>query len=293
MLPPEKLVIFDTTLRDGAHSPRATFTEGQKLAIAGALRQTEVDVVEIGMPAASPEQFRIVLKICAILNETTVAILAKPARKDIEHSLEAVTGAARVRLHTFISTSPQQMAAQGLDQDGVLEAITQSVSLARKHTDDVEWSSEDATRSNQEFLCRCVEAAIMAGATTINLPDSAGWIMPDEYRSLFETVRARVPISERAVFSVHCHDDLGLALANSFAGLQGGARQIECTLQGMGARAGNASTEEVLHLIRERSDALPYRTSINYSAMENADALVAAIIREQSASCCSNRIEPR
>ncbi|UXT85213.1 hypothetical protein [Agrobacterium tumefaciens] len=276
------IVMFDTTLRDGAHSPRASFSESQKMAIAEALHRLEVDVVEIGTPAASREEFRIASKICAIMTDRTIAVLAKPVRRDIEASLEAVASSSRVRLHTYISTSPQQMAAQGMHQDQVLETITQSVSFARNHTDDVEWSSEDATRSDQEFLCRCIEAAIMAGATTINLPDSTGWIMPSEYRSLFEAVRARVPGSERAVFSVHCHNDLGLALANTLAGVQGGARQIECTLQGLGARAGNAATGDVLHLIRARPDALPYSLSINYSAMTDADDLVAAIVRGQS-----------
>lgn len=280
----EQLVIFDTTLRDGTHSPLVSFSEGEKLAIAEALRETGVDIIEIGMPGASAEEFRLVSWICTILRETTVAVLAKPERRDIEGAVEAAAGADRMRLHTFISTSPHQMEAQGLHPDGVLEAISESVSFARQHTDDVEWSSEDGTRSDFDFLCRCVETAIKAGATTINLPDSAGWITPDEYRSLFESLRARVNGAERVVFSVHCHDDLGLALANTLAGVQGGARQIECTLRGLGARAGNTATSELLHLMNRRPETLPFRTSINTSAMAKADALVSAIINKRSAA---------
>ncbi|NSZ61174.1 hypothetical protein FY133_24415 (plasmid) [Agrobacterium tumefaciens] len=279
----ERLIIFDTTLRDGAHSPLVAFSDHDRMAIAAQLNETGVDIVEVGTPAASREEFLLVAAMSRILEKVTVCALCRPTRQEIEIAAEATHGARRRRLHTFISTSPQQMQTQGLAAEDVLAAIATGLSEARRFTDDIEWSSEDGSRSDIDFLCRCVEIAIKSGATTINIPDSTGHILPHEYEALLRTLMERVPNADRATFSVHCHDDLGLALANTLAGIQGGARQVECTIEGLGARAGNTATDEMLGILQGRAAAVPYRTNLNSGQIAKAGELVRSMIGKPKA----------
>ncbi len=251
----EHVIIFDTTLRDGEQSPGASMTLEEKLEVADILDAMGVDVIEAGFPIASPGDFEAVSEVARRVKNASVAGLARTSPADIDRCAEAVRHAVRPRIHTFVSTSPLHMKYKlQREPQEVLEMITASVTRARNHVADVEWSAEDGTRSELDFLCRCVELAIAAGATTINIPDTVGYAVPEEYQALFETVRARVPNSDKAIFSVHCHNDLGLAVANSLAGLKGGARQIECTINGIGERAGNAALEEVVMALKVRAD---------------------------------------
>src|SRR5215213_4731752 len=242
-----RVFIFDTTLRDGEQCPGATMTLEEKLQVADLLDAMGVDIIEAGFPIASNGDFEAVAEIARRTKTATVAGLARAITADIARAGEAVRHAGRPRIHTFVSTSPIHLAHQmRKTEDEVLEIITATVAQARNLVEDVEWSAMDATRTEIDYLCRCVEAAIRAGATTINLPDTVGYATPDEYRAMFRTVRERVPGADRVVFSVHCHNDLGLAVANTLAGLEGGARQVECTINGIGERAGNAALEEVV-----------------------------------------------
>jgi 2-isopropylmalate synthase len=269
------IVIFDTTLRDGEQSPGATMTLEEKIEIADLLDLMGVDIIEAGFPIASQGDFEAVSEIASRLQRATVAGLARAIPADIARAGEAVRKARRGRIHTFVSTSPIHLEHQmRKSEDDVIEIIAKTVAQARGLVDDVEWSAMDATRTPLDYLCRCVDTAIRAGATTINLPDTVGYATPDEYRHMFKTVRERVPNSDKAVFSVHCHDDLGLAVANSLAGLEGGARQIECTINGIGERAGNAALEEVVMAIRTRADVLPYQTRINTQMLTRASKMV-------------------
>ena len=237
-----RVLIFDTTLRDGEQCPGATMTLEEKLEIAEMLDTMGVDIIEAGFPIASIGDFEAVAEISRRVKRAVVAGLSRANPKDIERAGEAVRHAVRPRIHTFISTSPVHMKYKlQKEPDAVLAMVIDQVTRARNLVEDVEWSAEDGTRTELDFLCRCVEAAINAGATTINIPDTVGYTTPDEYRILFETVRNRVPNSDKAIFSVHCHNDLGMAVANSLAGVVGGARQIECTINGIGERAGNAA----------------------------------------------------
>src|SRR6185437_11211048 len=227
----DRVYIFDTTLRDGEQSPGATMTLEEKLQVAELLDEMGVDIIEAGFPIASVGDFEAVSEVVRRSKNSVIAGLARAIPADIERAGQAVRHAKRGRIHTFVSTSPIHLAHQmRKTQDEVLEIITATVTQARNLIDDVEWSAMDATRTPIDYLCRCVEAAIRSGATTINLPDTVGYATPGEYRAMFEQVRARVPNSDKAVFSVHCHDDLGLAIANSLAGVEGGARQVECTI---------------------------------------------------------------
>lgn len=259
----DRILIFDTTLRDGEQCPGATMTFEEKLEVAEALDAMGVDVIEAGFPIASEGDFEAVSEIAKRIRRATVAGLARAIPADIARAGEAVRHAARPRIHTFVSTSPihleHQMRKSG---DEVLEIIGRTVAQARNLVEDVEWSAMDATRTPIEYLCRAVEAAIKAGATTINLPDTVGYATPAEYRAMFEAVRARVPGAEKAIFSAHCHNDLGLAVANSLAAIEGGARQVECTVNGIGERAGNAALEEIVMALKVRGDVLPYETGI-------------------------------
>ncbi len=274
----DRVVIFDTTLRDGEQCPGASMTLEEKLQVAELLDHMGVDVIEAGFPVASDGDFAAVREIARRARSAVICGLARADIPDIDRCAEAIEPAKRGRIHTFIATSPLHIKHKlRMEPHEVLEAVTASVRHARSYTDDVEWSCEDGTRSEIDFLCRCVEAAILAGATTINIPDTVGYATPDEYRRLFETVRSRVPNSDRAVFSVHCHDDLGLAVANSLAGIAGGARQVECTINGIGERAGNASLEEVVMAIRTRCDAMPYVTGIESTMLMHASQLVSAV----------------
>ena len=273
----DRVVIFDTTLRDGEQCPGATMTHDEKLEVASLLDDMGVDIIEAGFPIASEGDFAAVHEIAKRTKNAVVCGLSRAAPKDIDRCAEAIRPAARKRIHTFLSTSPVHMKYKlQKEPHQVYEMVIAQVTRARNHTDDVEWSSEDGTRTEHDFLCRCVEAAIAAGATTINIPDTVGYTTPEEYAALFRMVRERVPNSDRAVFSVHCHDDLGMAVANSLAGVNGGARQIECTINGIGERAGNAALEEVVMAIQTRNDILPYWTNIDATMLTRASKLVSA-----------------
>jgi 2-isopropylmalate synthase len=274
----QQIKIFDTTMRDGEQSPGASMTHNEKLELARLLEDMRVDVIEAGFPIASPGDFEAVHAIAKIIKTSTVCGLSRAGAKDIERCAEAVKPAPLKRIHTFISTSPIHMEHQlQMSPEAVLEAIQGSVSLARNHTDDVEWSAMDATRSEREFLFRAVEIAIRAGAKTINLPDTVGYAFPDEYGAMFADVIANVPGADAVIFSAHCHDDLGLAVANSLAALKGGARQIECAINGLGERAGNAALEEIVMALRVRSDGMPYTTGIDSTRLMMASKMVSRI----------------
>jgi 2-isopropylmalate synthase len=274
----DRVVIFDTTLRDGEQCPGATMTHEEKLEVAEMLDTMGVDIIEAGFPIASEGDFAAVQEIARRTKNAVVAGLSRAAPKDIDRCAEAIKPAKRRRIHTFLSTSPVHMKYKlQKEPHEVYEMVIAQVTRARSHTDDVEWSAEDGTRTEFDFLCRCVEAAIKAGATTINIPDTVGYTVPEEYRCLFERLRANVPNSDKARFSVHCHDDLGIAVANSIAGIQGGARQVECCINGIGERAGNAALEEVVMALRTRSDVLPYWTGIDATMLTRASKLVAAV----------------
>src|SRR5579871_1054350 len=251
----DRVVIFDTTLRDGEQCPGATMTHEEKLEVAELLDDMGVDIIEAGFPIASEGDFAAVQEIARRTKNAVVCGLSRAAFKDIDRCAEAIKPAKRSRIHTFISTSPVHMKWKlQKEPHEVLELVIGQVTRARNYTDDVEWSCEDGTRTEHDFLCRCVEAAINAGATTINIPDTVGYTVPEEYLALFKMVRERVPNADKARFSVHCHNDLGMAVANSLAGVTGGARQIECTINGIGERAGNAALEEVVMAIKTRND---------------------------------------
>jgi 2-isopropylmalate synthase len=273
----DRVLIFDTTLRDGEQCPGATMTLEEKLEVAELLDTMGVDIIEAGFPIASNGDFEAVSLIAKQVKRATVAGLARAISADIARAGEAVRHAVRPRIHTFVSTSPIHLAHQmRKSEEEVLEIITNTVTQARNLIEDIEWSAMDATRTPIDYLCRCVEAAIKAGATTINLPDTVGYATPDEYRAMFRAVRERVPNADKAIFSAHCHNDLGLAVANSLAALEGGARQIECTLNGIGERAGNAALEEVVMAIRTRGDVLPYETGIEATMLTRASKLASA-----------------
>ena len=273
----DRVLIFDTTLRDGEQCPGATMTFEEKLEIADFLDAMGVDIIEAGFPIASEGDFEAVAAISRRVKNASVAGLSRAGAKEIDRAGEAVRHAVKPRIHTFISTSPVHMKYKlQKEPDAVLQLIIDSVSRARNLVPDVEWSAEDGTRTEHDFLCRCVEAAIRAGATTINVPDTVGYTTPDEYRALFEMLRSRVPNADKAIFSVHCHNDLGMAVANSIAGLMGGARQIECTINGIGERAGNAALEEIVMALKTRGDVFPFETGIESTMLNRASKLVSA-----------------
>jgi 2-isopropylmalate synthase len=276
--PKERVVIFDTTLRDGEQSPGASMTLGEKLQVAELLDQMGVDIIEAGFPIASEGDFEAVAEIAKGAKRAVICGLARSGAKDIDRAAEALKHAKRRRIHTFISTSPLHMKFKlQMEPEDVYAAVIASVTRARNYTDDVEWSPEDGTRTDHDFLCRCVEAAIKAGATTINIPDTVGYTVPKEFAALIRMLHERVPNAHQAVFSAHCHNDLGLAVANSLAGLEGGCRQIECTINGLGERAGNAALEEIVMALRTRKDVLPFTTSIDTTMLLRASKLVSAV----------------
>jgi 2-isopropylmalate synthase len=273
-----RIIIFDTTLRDGEQSPGASMNLEEKVRIALLLEEMGVDVIEAGFPIASPGDFEAVLAIAKAVKTSTVCGLSRASRGDIDRVAEAIKPAVRGRIHTFISTSPLHMKHKlQLEPDQVYARVIDSVSYARQFTDDVEWSCEDGSRSEHDFLCRCIEAAIAAGARTINVPDTVGYAIPDEFAALIAMIRNRVPNIDKAVLSVHCHNDLGLAVANSLAAVDVGARQVECTINGLGERAGNAAMEEIVMALRTRQDRLPYVTGVKTEAIMRASRLVSAI----------------
>ena len=259
----EQVRIFDTTLRDGEQSPGFSLRVSEKMLLARQLDALGVDIIEAGFPIASPADAEAVRRISTELRRPVIACLARCHRADLEKAAWAIQPAAQGRIHTFIATSDLHLKAKlRMTREQCLDAAVESVRYARHHTFDVEFSAEDATRSDIDFLCRVVEAVIKVGATTINLPDTVGYSTPDELRDFFRTIRGRVPHSDKVVFSAHCHDDLGLAVANSLAAIEGGARQVECTINGIGERAGNAALEEIVMALHVRSDLMPYTTGI-------------------------------
>jgi len=278
---PERIVVFDTTLRDGEQAPGFTLDVAAKVTLARALDALGVDIIEAGFPIASPADAEAVRQVAHDVRRPTIAALARCRRQDIEEAGRALAPAARPRIHTFLATSDLHLKTKlRMTREACLEAILDAVRLARRFTDDVEFSAEDATRSDPDFLCRVIEAVIREGGTTINLPDTVGYGTPEETREFFAGVRARVPNADRAVFSAHCHDDLGLAVANSLAAIQGGARQVECTINGIGERAGNAALEEIVMALRVRADRLPYDTAVKSAALYETSQLLSTLTQE-------------
>jgi 2-isopropylmalate synthase len=259
----ERVLIFDTTLRDGEQAPGFSLRPAEKLELARQLDALGVDIIEAGFPIASPADAEAVRQISAEIRRPVIAALARCHKADLEKAVWAIEPAERGRIHTFIATSDLHLQAKlRMTREQCLDTAVDAVRFARQHTDEVQFSAEDATRSDMDFLCRVVEQVIDAGATTINLPDTVGFSTPDEMRDFFAQIRAKVPNSDKAVFSTHCHDDLGLGVANSLAAVLGGARQIECTVNGIGERAGNAALEEIVMAFHVRQDRMPFRVSV-------------------------------
>jgi 2-isopropylmalate synthase len=274
----EQLIIFDTTLRDGEQSPGASMTKDEKVRIARQLERMRVDIIEAGFPAASPGDFAAVRAVADAIRDSTVCGLARAVEKDIDRVAEAIKPAKRGRIHTFIATSPIHMQNKlRMTPEQVLERAVWAVKRARQYTDDVEFSPEDAGRSEIDFLCRVLEAVIAAGATTVNIPDTVGYNLPHQFGALIKTLHEKVPNSDKAVFSVHCHNDLGLAVANSLSAVLNGARQVECTINGLGERAGNAALEEIVMAVRTRRDLFSCDTRIDTTQIVPASRLVSNI----------------
>ncbi len=274
----DKLIIFDTTLRDGEQSPGASMTRDEKVRIARVLEKMRVDIIEAGFPIASPGDFESVKAVAETVKDATVCGLARAVQGDIDRAAEAIKPANRGRIHTFIATSPIHMREKlRMEPDQVLEQAVWAVKYARQFTDDVEFSPEDAGRSEPDFLCRVLEAVIDAGATTVNIPDTVGYNIPAQFGGLIKELIERVPNSDKAVFSVHCHNDLGLAVANSLSAVMNGARQVECTINGLGERAGNASLEEIVMAVRTRQDVFPCNTRLDATQIVPASRLVSNI----------------
>jgi 2-isopropylmalate synthase len=260
----DRVFIFDTTMRDGEQSPGASMSLEEKISISRVFDELGIDIIEAGFPIASPGDFEAVSAISKVLKKSIPCGLARHSKKDIDRCYEALKHAPRFRIHTFISTSPLHMKHKlNKTPEQVYESIKEHVTYARNLTDDVEWSCEDGTRTDMDYMCKTVELAIKSGAKTINIPDTVGYTVPSEFTKIIETLLNKVPNIDKAILSTHCHNDLGLAVANSLAGIQAGARQIECTINGIGERAGNAALEEVVMAIRTRNDLMPYETGIN------------------------------
>ena len=276
-----RVVIFDTTLRDGEQAPGFSLEVPAKVQMARALDALGVDIIEAGFPIASPADAEAVTQIAREVRRPVIAALARCRPLDIDEAARALAPAARRRIHTFLATSDLHLERKlRISREACLTAIVDGVRRARQFTDDVEFSAEDATRSDHDFLCRVVEAAIEAGATTINLPDTVGYTTPDETQEFFAEIIRRVPNSGKAVFSAHCHDDLGLAVANSLAAITGGARQVEVAINGIGERAGNAALEEVVMAMRVRKDRLPFETGIQSPRLFETSQLLAKLANE-------------
>jgi 2-isopropylmalate synthase len=276
-----RVIIFDTTLRDGEQAPGYSLDVSSKLAMAHALDALGVDIIEAGFPIASPADSEAVRQIATDVRRPVIAALARTRSQDIEEAARALQPAERSRIHTFLATSDLHLTAKlRISRQQCLDSAVSAVKLARRFTDDVEFSAEDATRSDRDFLCRVIEAVIDAGCTTVNLPDTVGYATPDELREFFAQIIARVPNAGRAVFSTHCHNDLGLAVANSLAAIQGGVRQVECSINGIGERAGNASLEELVMALRVRPDRLPYDTAIRSQALFETSQLLSTLTGE-------------
>ena len=271
----ERVRIFDTTLRDGEQSPGVSLNALEKLQIARQLQKLGVDIIEAGFPVTSPGDKEAVSLIAKEVKGVVVAGLARASSLDIETAWEALKEAENPRIHTFIATSDIHLKYKlNMDREAVIERAVAAVKLAKKFTADVEFSAEDASRSDLDFLCRVVEAAVKAGATTINIPDTVGYAEPEEFGEFIRKIIEKVPVMDRAILSVHCHDDLGLAVANSLAAIKNGARQVECTINGIGERAGNCSLEEIVMALYTRKDLLPYYTGIKTEEIYRTSKLV-------------------
>ncbi|WXT99972.1 MAG: 2-isopropylmalate synthase [Catillopecten margaritatus gill symbiont] len=274
----DKLIIFDTTLRDGEQSPGASMTKDEKIRIAKVLEKMRVDVIEAGFAIASPGDFDAVQAVANTVKDSTICSLARALDKDIDRAGEALKGANSSRIHTFIATSDIHMKMKlNMTPDQVVEQAVRSVRRARNWTDNVEFSPEDAGRSDEDFLCRVIEAAINAGATTINIPDTVGYNMPHQFGETLKNLIERIPNSDKAIFSAHCHNDLGLAVANSLSAVLNGARQVECTINGLGERAGNSSLEEIVMAVRTRQDVFGCDTNIDTTQILSASRLVSSV----------------
>ncbi len=274
----DTLVIFDTTLRDGEQSPGASMTRDEKVRIARQLERMRVDVIEAGFPAASNGDFESVRAVAEAVKESTVCGLARANENDIRRAGEALKPARSGRIHTFIATSPIHMEKKlRMSPDQVVEQAVKAIKWASEYTDNIEFSAEDAGRSEMDFLCRIFEAVIKAGAKTINVPDTVGYNLPQQFGHTIRTLRERIPNADQVVWSVHCHNDLGLAVANSLSAVLEGARQVECTINGLGERAGNASLEEVVMAVKTRNDIFPVQTRIDTSQIVPASRLVSQI----------------
>ncbi|MFI3189764.1 2-isopropylmalate synthase [Crenothrix sp. D3] len=274
----DQLIIFDTTLRDGEQSPGASMTRDEKVRIARALERLKVNVIEAGFPAASDGDFEAVQAVANVIKDSIVCGLARALDKDIDRAGEALKGAKQSRIHTFIATSPIHMQMKlNMTPEQVIEHAVKAVKRARQYTDDVEFSPEDAGRSEEDFLCRILEAVIDAGATTLNIPDTVGYSIPQQFGATIKNLIQRIPNSDKAIFSVHCHNDLGLAVANSLSAVMNGARQVECTINGLGERAGNASLEEVVMAIKTRHDVFDCQTRIDTREILTCSKLVSSI----------------
>ncbi|MEJ2610464.1 MAG: 2-isopropylmalate synthase [Candidatus Thiodiazotropha sp.] len=274
----DQLIIFDTTLRDGEQSPGASMTKDEKVRIGKALEKLQVDVIEAGFPIASQGDFEAVSAVAAVVQNSTVCGLARALDKDIDQAGEALKEANSSRIHTFIATSPIHMQQKlRMSPDQVVEQAVHAVKRARRYTDNVEFSAEDAGRSEIDFLCRIFDAVIQAGATTLNVPDTVGYAMPHQFGDLISKLRERIPNSDKAIFSVHCHNDLGLAVANSLSAVSNGARQVECTINGLGERAGNASLEEIVMAVKTRPDVFSCQTTLDTTQILACSKLVSNI----------------
>ena len=278
----ERLTVFDTTLRDGEQAPGFSMRVDEKVRLAQALELLGVDVVEAGFPMASDADADAVRQVALALDRPIVAALARCTAADVDRAAWSLAPARRRRIHTFIATSDLHLARKlRMSRAACLDAAVTAVTRARSYTDDVEFSAEDATRTDREFLCRVIEAVIAAGATTINLPDTVGYATPEDIGEFFREILARVPNGDRAVFSAHCHDDLGLAVANTLAAVSAGARQIECTVNGIGERAGNASLEELVMVARVRGDRWPVETGVDATRLFATSQMLTEITGER------------
>ena len=272
-----RVYIFDTTMRDGEQSPGASMSLEEKLNISYLFDQVGIDVIEAGFPAASKGDFEAVSEVSKILKTSIPCGLSRHIKKDIDACNESLKFSERFRIHTFISTSPLHMKHKlNKNPEEVLQAIKEHVTYARKFTDDVEWSCEDGTRTDIDFMCKTIELAIKCGATTINIPDTVGYSIPSEFTEIIKHLINKVPNIDKAILSTHCHNDLGLAVANSLAGVIAGARQVECTINGIGERAGNAALEEIVMAIKTRNDLMPFHTNINTKLLNKASKLVSS-----------------
>ena len=272
-----RVLIFDTTLRDGEQSPGATMTHSEKMEIATLLDEMGVDIIEAGFPIASEGDFAAVSEIAKLAQNATICGLARANYKDIDRCWEAVRHARSPRIHTFIGTSPLHRAIPNLDMDQMAERIHETVTHARNLCDNVQWSPMDATRTEHDYLCRVVEIAIKAGATTINIPDTVGYTAPRESADLIRMLLNRVPDADKVIFATHCHNDLGMATANALAAVEAGARQIECTINGLGERAGNTALEEVVMAMKVRNDIMPFQTRVDTTKIINISRKVSAV----------------